>query len=199
MKRGFRLAIVLAVFGCSTSDFRTIDPEQRTAVMEEGGRTADALISNLVSHLSAAMAEDGPAAAVEFCSTNALPLTAQVASARGVEVKRTSLRYRNPANAPDEHETEALRHFEKVLEETGELPDAWVQRVGLEEFRYYRPLVVGAPCLKCHGAADEIDPDVVEILAERYPDDMATGYAAGDFRGLVRVSIPEDRIETPEG
>ena len=199
MKRGFRLAIVLAVFGCSSSDFRTIDPEQRAAVMEEGGRTADALISNLVSHLSAAMAEGGPAAAVEFCSTNALPLTAQVASARGVEVKRTSLRYRNPANAPDEHETEALRHFERVLEETGELPDAWVQRVGLEEFRYYRPLVVGAPCLQCHGTADDIDQDVVEILAERYPDDMATGYAAGDFRGLVRVSIPEDRIELPGG
>ena len=198
MNRGFGLAIVLAVFGCSTSDFRPIDPEQRAAVMEEGGRTADALISNLVSHLSTAMAEGGPAAAVDFCSTNALPLTAQVA-ARGLEVKRTSLRYRNPANAPDEHETEALRHFEKVLEETGALPDAWVQRVGLEEFRYYRPLVVGAPCLKCHGAADDIDPDVVEILAERYPDDMATGYAAGDFRGLVRVSIPEDRIELPGG
>jgi hypothetical protein len=29
-------------------------------------------------------------------------------------------------------------------------------------------------------------------LAERYPDDEALGYAEGDFRGLIRVSVPAE-------
>lgn len=185
---------VLVSTGCSV-DRGPIDPEHEAAVVEAGGHAADALVANLVSHLSSAMADGGPVAAVEFCSTSAQDLTAGVAAAEDVRVKRTTFRYRNPANAPDEHETQALRHFEAVLAETGELPAAWVQRVGLDEYRYYRPLTIAPPCLACHGSAEDIDPAVAEILAERYPEDQATGYQARDFRGLVRVSIPSERIE----
>jgi hypothetical protein len=32
-------------------------------------------------------------------------------------------------------------------------------------------------------------PDVRSLLAERYPEDRATGYAAGDFRGMVSVRV----------
>lgn len=186
--------LVATVAACSGGDSQAVDLEHEVAALEVGGRAADALLGTLVSNLTAAMQEGGPAAAVEFCSIRAMELTADVAAAEVLEMKRTSLRYRNPANAPDEHETKALRHFETALAETGALPSAWVQRVGLDEYRYYRPLTVAPPCLKCHGSAGEIDPDVTEILADRYPDDLATGYAAGDFRGVVRVSIPEDRL-----
>jgi hypothetical protein len=70
-----------------------------------------------------------------------------------------------------------------------------VQRAGRDEYRYYRALTVAPPCIQCHGATDEIDSAVQTILDERYPDDLATDYAVGDFRGLVRVSIPADRVE----
>jgi hypothetical protein len=37
-----------------------------------------------------------------------------------------------------------------------------------------------------------MDPGVRRVLSERYPEDLATGYEAGDFRGVVRVSIPAE-------
>ena len=137
--------------------------------------------------------------AVDFCSSSALGLTSGVAEAHGLEIKRTSMLYRNPANAPDEDETAALKHFESALAETGELPDSWVQKAGREEYRFYRPLVVATPCLACHGPVGQIDPAVQAILAERYPDDLATGYEPGDFRGVICVSVPADRVESEGG
>ena len=38
---------------------------------------------------------------------------------------------------------------------------------------------------------------ILEYLEERYPEDLATGYSVGDFRGVVRVSIPADRLLEP--
>ena len=55
--------------------------------------------------------------------------------------------------------------------------------------RLLRPIVVAAPCLTCHGAPANIDPEVRRLLAERYPNDQATGYRTGDFRGAVWVRI----------
>ena len=40
-----------------------------------------------------------------------------------------------------------------------------------------------------------MDPKVVEKLRQLYPEDKATGYKLGDFRGVIRVTIPEDVIK----
>jgi hypothetical protein len=40
---------------------------------------------------------------------------------------------------------------------------------------------------------------VQAILHERYPDDLATDYAVGDFRGVVRVSVPVDWVDATGG
>lgn len=52
-----------------------------------------------------------------------------------------------------------------------------------------KPLVVGGACLACHGPREDIDPDVREVLDRRYPEDEATGYATGDFRGAISVTV----------
>jgi hypothetical protein len=193
------LGLSIVVVACGTSTDEEITPQVREAVMARGGDAAKALLGTLVSQLKGAMQEGGAANAVDFCSTTALGLTSGVAEEHGLEIKRTSMRYRNPANAPDQDETAALKYFESTLAETGELPDSWVQRAGRDEYRFYRPLVVGAPCLACHGPAGQIDPSVQEVLAERYPDDLATGYELGDFRGVIRVSVPADQVESAGG
>ena len=180
---------------CSSDETDGIAQEVEEAVLEIGGPAADALVGTLVTRLSGAMSHGGKVNAIEFCSTSAIDLTSGVAMEQGLEIKRTSLQYRNPANAPDEAETEALRHFQSKLEEGGTMPSEWVQRSSRDEYRYYRALRVAEPCLGCHGTAAEIGSEVQAILADRYPDDLATGYAAGDFRGVVRVSIPADRVD----
>jgi hypothetical protein len=138
------------------------------------------------------MAEGGPTQAVHFCSSEALELTAEVQEglAEGLQVKRTSLKYRNPANAPDEFEEMALRHFQDAVDAGRQVPPSYVQRVSREEIRYYKPLFLGEPCLQCHGDPGSFQPGVREILAQQYPEDLATGYELGDFRGFIRVSIP---------
>ncbi len=191
--------VALAMCACTGGGGGEISPAVEAQVVKTGAAAADALKGTLLTNLTDALQQGGPASAIEFCSTSAIELTAGVQADQGLEIKRTTTRYRNPANAPDQAEAEALRHFETVLAETGELPGEWVQKVGRDEYRYYRSLSVVPPCLKCHGTSEEIDPAVQAILDDRYPDDLATDYAVGDFRGLIRVSMPADGLEATGG
>jgi len=117
-------------------------------------------------------------------------LTSAVAEELGVEIKRTSSRVRNPLNAPDADEQAALEYFEREAARGNPLPQHLIRRLD-GEARYYRPIVVADFCTACHGPRDALDPAVLDVLARRYPDDRATGYAPGDFRGVIRVSIPD--------
>ncbi len=174
------------------------DELDRAKALEVGGAAAGQLSSTLIGHLTAAVDSSGPAGAIDFCSTQALALTAQaVASMEGVDIRRTTTRLRNPANAPDSLDAEALAWFESQLAATGALPKEWVQTEGQEAMRYYRPLVANEMCVRCHGPAESLMPEVVAALAERYPQDQATGYAPGDFRGLIRVRIARSALELP--
>ena len=127
-------------------------------------------------------------ARLAFCSEEALPLTSAVAEELGVRIKRTSSRVRSAENAPDADEQAALAYFERELEEGNPLPQHLIRRVDAET-RYYRPIVVAELCTTCHGPRDALGPEVRAVLDERYPEDQATGYAAGDFRGLIRVTV----------
>ncbi len=192
------LFLVVLASACGPGGDDEVGPEVEAAVLEVGSSASSELMGALMENLTGAMQAGGAAGAVDFCAVRALDLTAGVALAQGLDIKRTSMRYRNPANAPDEGETEALRYYETALAEAGELPGPWVQKSGRDEYRFYRPLVVAPPCLVCHGSAEEIDPAVQAILDERYPDDLATGYSVGEFRGVIRVSVPAERVEGPQ-
>ncbi|MEJ2541812.1 MAG: DUF3365 domain-containing protein, partial [Gemmatimonadota bacterium] len=134
------------------------------------------------------------AGALEFCNVEALPLTDRVAREQGMEVTRTSLRLRNPANAPDAADEEALQWFQAQLDSDAGVPEMHVRRMEDGSYRYYQPLMTAGLCVQCHGARDELAPDVLEALDEHYPEDRATGYAEGDWRGLLRVSVPASAV-----
>jgi mono/diheme cytochrome c family protein len=160
------------------------------AAAEIGERAATAVLSGLLARVKKAMQEGGPEHAIDFCSETALPLTAEIAKAQaqGLEIKRTSSRLRNPKNAPDALERQALEHFEGA--DKAKLPAQLVQKVD-GGYRYYRPIMIQGACLTCHGEREALNPKVLSKLQERYPNDQATGYKEGDFRGLIRVSVPE--------
>jgi len=191
------LPALLAGCGETRDNVSEVSNEEAARVAEVGQAVSGELLRTLVGRLTAAMEEGGPAHAVEFCSTEAIPLTRMVESQQegGLEIKRTSFRYRNPDNAPDEAETQALRYFEDALQAGGQVPGRYVQQVSAEEYRYYQPLFVGEVCLQCHGDKATMSPAVLEKLQASYPMDLATGYKAGDFRGLVRVTVPAAVIE----
>jgi hypothetical protein len=190
----FLLPAVLAAISCGAGG--DIDPDVRQQVIQRGDSAALALMGTLSGELTAAVAAGGPAHAIGFCADDAAALTAGVVARLGPgwEVKRTSLRTRNPANAPDDLEVEALEFFHAAQSAGRELPEHYVQRARSGDYRYYRPLMTAALCVQCHGPAAGLDPAVTRILAERYPDDHATGYEAGDLRGVVRVTVPASAL-----
>lgn len=157
------------------------------------GRDAAASLNRAVrERLEAVAKSSDPTSGFGVCSYQAQALTDEVEKRMGVRLKRTSLKVRNPANAPDDFEKSVLDRFESVVR-AGALPeDAFEEGTfeGKKVYRYAQPILVGNFCLVCHGVAGEISADVRRVLAERYPEDKATGYRSGDLRGIVSVVIP---------
>lgn len=193
---------LLVLFSACGESPPQIGPEEEKLVVDLAEPIVAELQRSLVTHLTAAMQEGGPVNAIGFCSTEALPLTQQVQAGfeQGLELKRTSFRYRNVDNAPDEAEELALLYFEEAAGGGRTVPSRYVQKVSAEEFRYYKPLFIGEVCVQCHGQKEALSPEVRSLLEDRYPGDLAVGYEPGAFRGLVRVSVPASALQTvPEG
>lgn len=165
------------------------------AARVESSRNAVKLLQGaLVTELQAAMKSGGPVQAIEVCHTRAAVIAEGISRETGMRVGRTSLKYRNPKNAPDAWETKVLQDFEK-RKAAGESPAKLeyhevVQMEGKPVFRYMKALPVpeGAPCLACHG--QKLDPAVAARIKELYPQDQATGYKTGDLRGAVTIEQP---------
>lgn len=108
-------------------------------------------------------------------------------------VKRTSLRLRNPANAPDEADLLALKLIDARMSNGETPPDQLVQRIEqtgrATEWRVYRPIGVSSRCLVCHGDREQIPLEVQAVLELRYPQDRATGYTSNQWRGVIRISL----------
>ncbi len=159
--------------------------------------TLQILVTNLSSALTQAVQEGGPTNGVEVCQTQAPALTYQSKQdgpSAVTAVKRTSLQVRNPANSPDPAEQDALDRVARIISTGKPLPPLLVQELAgpsgePEEIRVYKPLSVAAQCLACHGDSDSFSADLRNTLAQRYPLDTATGYAEGDWRGLIRISV----------
>jgi len=143
--------------------------------------------------LKEAMASGGPVVAIEACNQQAGPIAAELTQASGWTLRRTSLKLRNPAAAPDPFEQETLAAFaarasqgEAVagLSRTEIITEADGQRM----VRFAQAIPTGELCLTCHGT--EIKPDISARLQALYPEDQAVGYKAGDLRGIFSLSRP---------
>lgn len=121
----------------------------------------------------------------------------QISNQVKAEVSRTALGVRNPANAPDDWERQQLEQMSFMLDAgvDPELLEVSAIRTedGVRVFRWMRPVLMAEACLVCHGEA--IDPRIRLLLAQEYPLDEASGYAAQQLGGAYSVR----RILGPEG
>lgn len=162
------------------------------AALEQARRTAGELSETVRGLLQQELQRGGYESALRVCSEAAQRVTREFREQRGHDVRRVSLRARNPADAPDVLERRVLEEFDR-RRAAGELPVEHFEVVtsdeGVRALRYLRPLVTGALCLNCHGRPEDIPPGVSAALKEKYPNDPATGYRGGDVRGAVSVVI----------
>ena len=151
-------------------------------------------MGQLKGELQAAMKAGGPVNAIKICKLKAPAIAARISKMHGWRVARTSLKLRNPANAPDAWEKKVLKKFE-ARKRRGENPAAMeyyavVKQNGRQVFRYMKAIPTAGLCLTCHG--HKIDPKVSIKLKQLYPNDQARGFKVGDIRGAFTITQPMD-------
>lgn len=156
---------------------------------------SDALVKKLAmslqQELRAALQTGDIAGAVSTCHIQAPEITHEL-NAGDIHIKRTSLKWRNPENAPDQWERDALVNFIEQLDNGVAAKN--LQQVAVIEnehgktLRYIRPIMTKDLCLNCHGDKANMLDDVKAVLSEKYPDDLATGFSAGQLRGAFSMS-----------
>ena len=174
----------LPPLAASAGDTRDLTRQARHAVRD--------LDTSLRGELKASLKSRGSIATIGQCNIHAPGIADGVSRKHGWKVGRTSLRLRNPDNAPDMWEMRVLEMFEKQKRKGVKVAKleygAVVEKDGLRVFRYMRAIPARPLCLTCHG--QDIDRKLGQRLRQLYPDDNARGYHAGDLRGAYTVSIP---------
>lgn len=193
-----RAAAALAVFAASVPlAGATLAGEPDPARVAAARAAVMQLGSSLKSKLKAAIKAGGPKSAIGVCKSIAPALAEQTGAARGLKIRRTALRVRNPANGPDAWERNVLQQFAakiaagadpRKLEHAETVTDA----TGASVFRYMKAIPMAVqPCLTCHGNPE---PTLKAAITRLYPQDQATGFKPGELRGAFSVTA---RVRPP--
>lgn len=177
------LASAAVVLPACQPDSRSADDPQVVARAREA---LDPFKKQLMAALQEGLAE-GPEAAIDACRVRAPQIAASLSS-DAVRVGRTSHRLRNPRNAPAPWMEPLLDEFLRAA--PGEI-DHRVVAAGPGRVGYVEPIYLQPVCAACHGEA--ISASLRERIRAAYPEDRATDFAVGDFRGLfwVELAAPE--------
>jgi hypothetical protein len=180
------IALLVAAFGaCSKSaEEPPATASDPVASAEDPAAKGAALLGpfklNLMQAFSTGM-QNGPVSAISVCSDDAPGIAASL-SVDGVRMGRSSHKLRNSDNAPPEWLVPVLESYV-----SGAALDPQVVELADGRHGYAEPIMMQGMCLVCHGS--NIEPGVAASTAELYPDDQATGFAEGDFRGVFWVEF----------
>jgi hypothetical protein len=184
------LGLLVHVAGAATAQDAAEEPALREALLAARGIAGD-LAGTIRGLLVEELQRGGYDGALRACSETAPRLTREWRQRTGNEARRVSLRQRNADNVPDAWERGALEEMERRKRDGQPVSEhyAAVEEDGRRVLRYLQPLLTAPVCLNCHGAVDDLAPEIRELLAQRYPGDRATGYASGDIRGAITVKV----------
>jgi hypothetical protein len=178
------LALVVMVPNVEAGDYDKEIAASRETVKE--------FMQTLKGELQAGMKEGGPVNAISVCNLSAPAIANTYSIRNGWDVGRTSLKLRNPDNAPDVWERKVLVSFDE-RKRAGEDPMKMehyevVRKGGSSEFRYMKAIPTAPLCLACHG--EKLDSITRERIEKLYPRDQALGYKQGDIRGAFTITQP---------
>ncbi len=195
MKKYFApfLSIIIILFSCQQNKNTTTTQESELSKSDslfytaEGIKFAKQMYAQIFTHLNKALDETGPYESVKYCNEKALPLTDSLSKHFGITVKRTSLKLRNPSNAPNSLEKQILEMYEKTMSKK---PSIIKTNEGI---KFFTPIFIAPVCLNCHGIPIQHIPDVtMRALKELYPKDQATGYELYNIRGVWSMTFPNN-------
>lgn len=144
------------------------------------------LKSSLMKNLSEKISKDGVVEAIPFCHANVKPIAKKAAKTRlnKYEFGRTSHKIRNIGNNPQPWADKYLKEFQGTFK--GDIKKDYILTT-LEDNKklYMEPLYVQPQCLLCHG--EKVSAEVKSKIQTLYPQDKATGFKVGEFRGFIWV------------
>lgn len=165
-------------------------PKLKVQYEESGEHIARIAQSELIRNLTEAIERGGTEHAVEFCNTRISPLMDSLSDFHHAEISRLSLNNRAPGNAPDSRlEQQQMEAYQALSEKHQYLKDT-IYNLDNRAV-YFKPIVLtNALCLRCHGKPrEQIDTATFNKITELYPEDKATDYELGDFRGTWKVEF----------
>jgi hypothetical protein len=155
---------------------------------KKGKEIAMASFKALSGELQQALADSGVAHALKYCNMAALPITDSLAEVHQASIRRTALRYRNPANAPGQDERRMLEQYQ-VQKAGGQQLKPVVETKG-DKVVFYGPIMLKPLCLNCHGTpGKEIAEADHQLIKELYPQDQAINFAINDLRGMWSIEM----------
>lgn len=169
-----------------------INEEKYAALMVKGGETSRKSFTALSIEVKSALELGGVPKAITYCNLEALPLTDSLSRQYDAIIKRTTLKIRNPENAPTDTEKEILMAYHEQLK-NGEELSPHVVKVSEKEYLYANPIMINSFCLTCHGTpGQEIAEAHYQIIRKNYPQDKAVGYEEGDLRGMWSIRFTDE-------
>jgi len=175
------LACAIAAPAFADDDMDALIAASRGAIKDFG--------ASLKAELVAAIEAGGPEHAIGVCNMVAPDIAADRSMAFEGRVGRTSLKRRNPSNAPDGWELAVLEDFEARKTAGAEIKTLdhaeIVTENGQRIFRYMKAIPTAQVCTNCHGT--DIKPEVAALIDDLYPTDQARGFSTGDIRGAFTL------------
>lgn len=183
------LLISLFLFSCGQES--NLTDEQVEQYTEQGKTIAQASFKALSTQLKTAIKTGGVAQAVGFCNAVALPLTDSLSNQYGAVIKRTSLKLRNPQNAPDSMELTMLKIYLQMSRMRNPVMVPKILEKNEKEIQFFAPIMIKSEtCLKCHGIIGQtMKAEDYAIIKKHYPNDEAIDYRMDKFRGMWSISL----------
>ena len=184
-------ALLLACQTTTEKKEKTQDVVQED-YLKKGSDIAGTTFSVLSGQLQKALKSGGLDSAIQYCNLAAMPLVDSLSQIHQAQIRRTSMKVRNPKNSPTLEEKLVLQTFEKNKSE-GKALLPIVRTIDENKVAFYAPIQAIDFCLQCHGKVGEtLKQDDYALIQQFYPNDKATGYEAGDLRGMWSIQFTTD-------
>jgi hypothetical protein len=184
MKKIMLTTVLFGTMLLNANPNKEIKQEAKHAIMKMG--------KTLQMNMKKNMKKGGALKAAKFCSQKAMKIEYKVNKSykKGVSVKRISLKYRNPKNAPTKDEAKVLEEIQNKVNNHQKVPKMIVKQLSDNTYKVYKPIFMAKKvCLKCHGTDKTRNKKAYKVIKETYPHDKAINYKKGDFRGAFVAEI----------
>lgn len=106
----------------------------------------------------------------------------------GLSFNNVSDRARNPRNAADHIELDAINYFRTTQDATYRMAP-FTASDNRQFYHFSKPLRIEQYCLQCHGSRQDAPPTI------RAQYDLGFDYQLGDVRGILSIKLPADELQ----